>query len=220
MVSWFTQFGRPALDASLIFRNLIDCTRAGLSILRPMYSFTTRRRQSGFTIVELMATIAIGTILMAIGVPSYRSITTSSRMSTEVNLLLGDIQYARSEALKEGQTVTACVSTDGASCTDGLLWHTGWIVFSDPNGNKTVDGGDTVLRVQRGFSGTDTFQGPTGLTAVTYNRSGFALNLPSASVLLTLHDKVSNPFFTRCLSIKVAGMAATQTNKTDPTTCT
>jgi type IV fimbrial biogenesis protein FimT len=187
-----------------------------------MYSPPTSRTQElGFTIVELMAVIAIATILVAIGVPSYRSVTSSSRMSTEVNSLLGDLQFARSEALKEGRTVTTCISSDGATCTGGALWHSGWIVFSDPNNNATVDGaGDTVLRVQRGFSGGDTFQEPSGLTAVTFNRAGFALNLPNAGVLLTLHDRVSNPVYTRCLSIAMAGMAATQTNITAPGTCT
>jgi type IV fimbrial biogenesis protein FimT len=181
---------------------------------------TSRRHEPGFTIVELMAVIAIATILVAIGVPSFRSITSSSRMSTEVNGLLADIQFARSEALKEGRSVTACISTDSATCTGGAQWQGGWIVFSDPNANATVDTGDTVLRVQKRFSGTDAFQEPNGLNAVTFNRSGFALNLPNAGVLLTLHDRVSNSAYTRCLSIALAGMAATQTHTSAPGTCT
>ncbi len=185
-----------------------------------MYATTSRTQERGFTIVELMAVIAIATILVAIGVPSYRSVTSSSRMSTEVNALLGDIQFARSEALKEGRTVTTCISTDGASCTGGALWHGGWIVFSDSNNNTTVDVGETVLRVQKGFSGTDTFQEPNGLTAVRFNRAGFALSLPNAGVLLTLHDRVSNPAYTRCLSVTLAGMVVTQTHTTAPATCT
>ena len=119
------------------------------------------KRQSGFTITELMVVVAIVAILMAIGVPSYRYITNSYRMSAEVNGLLGDLQYARSEAIKEGQTVTACVSTNGTACDGGanINWASGWIVFSDPNGNAAVDAGDTVLRVQAAFTGRipDTF---------------------------------------------------------------
>src|SRR5437868_13985388 len=53
--------------------------------------------RSGFTLTELMAVIAIAAILMAIGVPSYRYVGASYRMSSEVNGLLGDLQFARSE---------------------------------------------------------------------------------------------------------------------------
>src|SRR5438874_1331083 len=92
--------------------------------------------------------------------PSYRYITNAYRMSAEVNGLLGDLQYARSEAIKEGQTVTTCVSTNGATCARGtnVNWGTGWIVFSDPNVNATPGAGG-VLRVQGAFAGSvpDTF---------------------------------------------------------------
>jgi type IV fimbrial biogenesis protein FimT len=67
------------------------------------------RREAGFTLTELMAVAAIVAILLGIGVPSYKYITNSSRMSSEVNNLLGDLMYARGEALKEGQYVTVCV---------------------------------------------------------------------------------------------------------------
>ena len=74
-------------------------------------------RQTGFTVTELMVVVAIVAILLGVGVPSYRYITNAYRMSAEVNGLLGDLQYARSEAIKEGQTVTTCVSKDGIACT-------------------------------------------------------------------------------------------------------
>ena len=78
-----------------------------------------KNRQKGFTLTELIVVSAIVAILLGIAIPSYRYISTSYRMSAEVNGLLGDLQFARSEALKEGNGVTACVSNDGASCTGG-----------------------------------------------------------------------------------------------------
>jgi type IV fimbrial biogenesis protein FimT len=174
----------------------------------------------GFTLTELLAVISIAAVLMAIGAPSYRSITTSSRVSTEINALLVDLQFARSEALKEGLPATACISSDGATCTGGSHWQDGWIVFSDANGDATVDGSDVVLRVQRPLSAADTLQANTGLAAIAFNREGFALNLPAAGVLMTLHDATSNSTFTRCLSVTMAGMLATQTHAAAPSSCT
>ena len=60
--------------------------------------------QSGFTLVELLITITIATILMSIGIPSYKYVTTSNRVSGEINALLADMQFARYEAVKEGLT--------------------------------------------------------------------------------------------------------------------
>ncbi|HYA60213.1 MAG TPA: prepilin-type N-terminal cleavage/methylation domain-containing protein, partial [Burkholderiaceae bacterium] len=55
-------------------------------------------RSLGFTIVELLIVVSIGAILVSIAVPSYQWTTTNYRISTEVNGLVGDLQYARSEA--------------------------------------------------------------------------------------------------------------------------
>ena len=71
-----------------------------------------RKRIAGFTLVELVTVMTIVAVLMALGVPSYQYVTNANRISSEVNGLLGDMQYARSEAIKEGQTVTICSSAN------------------------------------------------------------------------------------------------------------
>lgn len=180
----------------------------------------SKKDSTGFTLVEALSVIAILAVIMAIGVPSYRSVTTSSRVSTEVNTLLGDLQFARSQALKQGQPVTACVSVAGATCSSSTLWQSGWIVFSDPNANGTVDAGETVWRVQRAITSGEEIKEPNGLKALTFNRAGFALNLPNAGVLLAVRDKNKKPTFTRCLSITTAGMMTTQSYASSPSTCT
>src|SRR5271154_4492007 len=110
------------------------------------------RGASGFTLLELMTTLTVAGILLAIGVPSFRYVTWSNRASSEINGLLGDLQLARGEAIREGQTVTVCASTDGASCSNSNSWQTGWIVFSDAIPIGTIEGNDSLLKVQRAFS--------------------------------------------------------------------
>jgi type IV fimbrial biogenesis protein FimT len=167
----------------------------------------------GFTLPELMVVVAIVAILMNIGIPSYRYISNSFRVSSEVNGLLGDLQFARAEAIKEGQTVSVCVSRDGATCDAGsTTWQEGWIVFQDPTNLGTVDPGDTILRVQTRFAGTDTFTADNGVSNVTFNREGFATAagaFPSATV--TLHDQTASATWTRCLYIASTGLMATET---------
>ena len=94
-------------------------------------------------------------ILAAIGVPSFKYVRTSNRISGEINGLLGDMQSARSLALKQGLTVTVCTSSNGTTAPTcntgpaGNVWNTGWIVFLDSNGNQQVDAGEQVIRVRR-----------------------------------------------------------------------
>ena len=168
---------------------------------------TASKSMSGVTLVELMVTVALISILMAIGMPSYKYVTSANRLSAEVNGLLGDMQLARGQAIKEGQTVVVCSSTDGATCAGSTSWQSGWIVFSDVNANGTVDPGETIWRVQNPFNSSDTFTADNNISAVSFNREGFA---PGANaVTITLHDSTSNSKWTRCLKINTVGMLTT-----------
>ncbi len=101
-------------------------------------------------------TIAIAAIVATIGIPSFRYVTNSNRIAGEVNGLLGDLQFARAEAIKEGQNVTVCVSTVGATCDGTSTWQSGWIVYSNPTG-ATAPVATSILRIQTTFTSTDTF---------------------------------------------------------------
>jgi type IV fimbrial biogenesis protein FimT len=176
------------------------------------------KRQTGFTLTELITTMAIVGILIGIGVPSYRYVTTANRMSSEINGLLGDLQFARSEAVREGVPVIVCPTTDGVSCAPATtVWNTGWLVYSDLNGNGAVDAPDEVLRTQTGLSANDTLNA-TAATQFSFNREGFAVGVAAGEVL-TLHDPTNNTTYTRCLDVSLMGMAAVVTHAKDAT-CT
>lgn len=176
------------------------------------------KMQSGMTMIEMMVVMAVVGILLGLGVPSYRYVTNSNRMSAEVNALLGDMQFARSEALREGRTVSVCISSTGTSCSSGstYTWQSGWVVFSDLNNDGVIGANDPVLRVQKPFTSTDDFQDAARtVNQVRFNREGFAMGLPNAGTLLVLHDSSARTAWTRCLSISMVGMTVTQTNTTN-----
>lgn len=154
---------------------------------------------AGFTLIELLITITVAGIILAIAMPSFRYITNSNRIASEVNGLLGDLQFARAEAIKEGQTVTVCLSSDGATCTGGSAWQSGWIVFQQP-GN--------VLRIQKPFTGTDSFGASNNVSKIQFNREGYAIGWANGT-LLTLHDISGTTAWTRCLSVNFSGQATT-----------
>lgn len=160
-------------------------------------------------------TISIAAVLTMIGVPSFRYVTNSNRIAGEVNGLLGDLQFARSEAIKEGQYVTVCQSTDNATCTGLTDWRNGWIVFSNPT-NAPNPAALSILRIQTPFSGTDTFAATNGISVITFNREGYAGGIPTGT-LISLHDSTNTHTWTRCLSVNLNGM--TTTLKYDGATC-
>ena len=184
-----------------------------------MKAQVSRSAARGITLLEMVSVMAIVAILMAIAVPSYQYVTNANRIAAEVNGLLGDMQFARAEAIKEGQTVTVCVSTDGKTCSGANnAWQNGWVVFSDLNNDQKVDAGDTVLRVQSTFTGTDTFIASNNVAAVTFNREGFASNAGiAAGTLITLHAATPRSASTRCLSVTLVGLATVLTY--DGVTC-
>jgi type IV fimbrial biogenesis protein FimT len=168
-----------------------------------------RGRSRGFTLTELVITIGIIGILFAIGVPSYKNVTTGNRLSTEINSLLYDLQYARAEAIKQGTPVTVCASWDGQNCLGWVWWGAGWIAFEDPNGNQVRDPGEALLRVQPRLPGNDWLWPDTWIWAVTFNREGYALGMP-ATTTISLHDPTWNSNMTRCLQISLVGQMQTE----------
>ncbi len=64
-----------------------------------MDGMACKRRSSGFSLTEVAVVMSIVAILLAIGLPSFKYVTASNRVSTEVNGLLGDLQFARSLAV-------------------------------------------------------------------------------------------------------------------------
>jgi type IV fimbrial biogenesis protein FimT len=168
-------------------------------------------RLSGFTLVEILVAVTVVAILLTVGIPSFRYVTNSNRIAAEINGLLGDMQYARSEAIKEGSPVTVCISTNGTSCVaNATTWQSGWIVFADANGNAAVDAGDVVLRVQTTFASTDTFVANNNVGAVTFNREGYANGIANGT-LIKLHDSTNTHNWIRCLSVNLSGMMLSQT---------
>jgi type IV fimbrial biogenesis protein FimT len=169
-----------------------------------------KRTQHGLSMIELVVVMSIVGILMAIGTPSYRYVTTANRISGEINGLLGDFQFARAEAIREGQTVSVCATNDGTTCSGTATWSKGWLVFSDTSTLGSIDGTDQILRVQKALSGGDTLVADAAnYGAITFNREGFAQGMPG-QVYLKLHNSTSVNQFTRCLAITVVGAFSTQ----------
>lgn len=108
-----------------------------------------RSNQTGVTLVELMITLVVLAIILAIAIPSFENTIASSRLAGVTNDLNGSLALARSEAIRRGQRVTVCNSNDGQQCAAAGNWGSGWIVFVDTTraGNTAnVENNEIIIR--------------------------------------------------------------------------
>jgi type IV fimbrial biogenesis protein FimT len=125
------------------------------------------RRFAGFTLLELMTTLSVVGIVLAVGVPSYLTVIRNNRAAANANELVSALTIARSEAVRRGDRVSLCRSSDGASC--GGTWTDGWIVFVDGAANDTAT--PVVSQV------IQTWPAPDGEASVVTRSNGSDVNV-------------------------------------------
>ncbi len=141
--------------------------------------------------LELMITLSIAAILVSVAAPAYQSTMTQSRLTAQANELVTSLYYARSEAVKRGARVTICTSSDGATCTNGSGWQSGWLVFSDGGTAGTIDGTDEVLRVFPALPGSTLGSGGNFSNWLSYQSNGRSQGsggLPNGTFSLCNHN--------------------------------
>ncbi len=138
------------------------------------------RKVSGFTLIELMVTVAVLAILVAIALPSFKNMIRSGRIATTTNEMLASLSFARVEAIKNAHGAGVCASTAGSSC-DGEDWGSGWLIWADSNGNGAFDAGEDVLR----FSAmTPQIQGAEDDLVVSFDGRGRRRSLAAQAIVL------------------------------------
>jgi type IV fimbrial biogenesis protein FimT len=128
------------------------------------------RRDGGFTLIELMITIAAASILMAIAVPSFNQMIISGQLTAQSNEMVSALSLARSEAIKRNASVTLCrvaLATDTTCATAAGNWQN-WIVLA--GGTGTVVRRGTVNT----FNGTLVMRSTLAIDQVVFGPEGLA----------------------------------------------
>ena len=97
-----------------------------------------RWRQNGLSVLELLIVLSCVVIVVLITIPGSNMLLQKYRLKTASSELLSGLELARTEAHMRSSTALMCPSSNGHSCRNDGNWNHGWLVFSDGNGNGTV----------------------------------------------------------------------------------
>ncbi|MFV3332186.1 GspH/FimT family pseudopilin [Pseudomonas sp. NY15437] len=120
----------------------------------------SRRTARGFTLLELMVTVAVLAVLIGIAVPSLGDATLAGKLAASANDLVAGVAMGRSEAIKRNAVTSLCVSSNGTSCGSGG-WEQGWIIISGSTVLQKHSAAPTGFKVTSSVAKVD-FQ-PTGV---------------------------------------------------------
>ncbi len=138
-----------------------------------------RRTLAGFTMIEMLVTLAVVGILAGIAAPSFTSVVASQKVKTSASMLQSSLLAARSEALKHNANVTVAPI--------GGIWTAGWTI-------AVVSTGEILANNNKSTSAT--IAGPA---SITYNNAGrvsgssgvFKFSSPSTSNIVCLRIELS-----------------------------
>ncbi|MDN5940159.1 MAG: GspH/FimT family pseudopilin [Salinisphaera sp.] len=133
--------------------------------------------QAGFTLLELLVAIAISTILLVLGVPSFLHMMAENQRDSYTANFYAALTQARSEAITRNVPVVLCKSSDGALCTASGDYSAGWLVYANLDGSVSgaePDAADTLLDSHQRLGGDFTLTSSDLPVRVIYQPSGRA----------------------------------------------
>ncbi|KGM50983.1 hypothetical protein N792_12990 [Lysobacter concretionis Ko07 = DSM 16239] len=148
-----------------------------------------RQEARGFTLIELMVTLAVMAVLLGIGVPSFQRLQQSTRTTTAFHLLTTSLALARLSAVKSNAPVSVCPSRDGRHCRGDSVWDDGWIVFADPARAKQPASVDAVLHRFDRVGPRLALRSTAGRTLVRFHPSGMAYGSNLSVRLCSTRDR-------------------------------
>lgn len=139
--------------------------------------FAALPSQGGFTLYELLTTVAVVAVLAAVAVPAFQYLTARERQSAAMNTFIAALYTARSEAIKRGKRAVLCPSRNGEACdgagTDGTVWSEGYLLFLDENANREREPEEDIVHVFGKTRGIRILSS-RGRDHVTYQANGLA----------------------------------------------
>ncbi|MBQ0935843.1 GspH/FimT family pseudopilin [Ideonella paludis] len=150
----------------------------------------------GFTLIELMTTIAVMAILTTIALADFVNPLVDMRQNSLAAEFSDTVSLARSEAQRRRQVVVLCPRSVSGGCQAGAAnWNAGWVMFQDTDNDRTVDGDEAVIQVRSNLDNRTTLVATVDLpgTPIAMDPQGATIGLKDDALTFRFSDeKVSN----------------------------
>ncbi|HEX4508872.1 MAG TPA: GspH/FimT family pseudopilin, partial [Burkholderiaceae bacterium] len=139
---------------------------------------STPSRGRGFTLVELLVTVAVAAIMLALAAPMLRDFVSSRAVASQADDLVAALRFARGEAMKRSNPVSVCrldsAAAEACSTSTGKWQY--WMVFVERGNRGVYDPTNVLLRVENaGSSAVDYTKTQDISTYVSFQSTGIAL---------------------------------------------
>ncbi len=154
-------------------------------------------QSKGFTLLELMISVAIVGILLTAVVPNARGILIRNRIVSEVNYLSSLVQFTRHTAIDEQAVTVMCPSDDFNACTND--WTLPKMIFVDEDNNGARSNDEELLVGSESSHQTHIVRGPNNPIRFSGNGS-----VATPATLLFCHNELESEF-ARAIIISLQG---------------
>jgi len=174
--------------------------------------------KSGFSLIELVVTLAIAGILLGVGLPSFKDFLAASKMAETNNALVHSIQLARSTSVERLEPTGVCVSDapmiDDAVCSIGSNYNNGWLVYVDSDGDGFRGIAEDILERVDAPGAAFTFAPSTMFeNQIYFNDSGASVTVAGVPISGTIGIDYADGIQKRQISVSANGRVATETQK-------
>lgn len=171
------------------------------------------RRPGGFTLLELIATMAVGIVLVSFAIPSMTQFMRSNRVVA--------VADSFNSAVSKARTIAAATNSYVTVAPIGGDWQKGWQVFNEqasPDGSFGV--GDTLIAEYEKLP-TDviitTATNPQGLAYISFSPAGYSQNKDKAQMAMTTGFAIGTS--KRVVEVSLLGRARVCNPDLDTKTC-
>lgn len=177
---------------------------------------------AGFSLVELVITLTIAGILLALAVPAMQTFILDQRLTTQANDFIADLNLARSEAVRRAASVTVCKqggTVTSPSCSTSAAWSAGRVVYVDTDSDSTLDSGETVLRVRESLDGTSNTLNaiPSSTNSIVFAGTGLTTLSSGTEIAMRLCDSRGA---SKAVTVWINSTGRTRIDRTTVSSCT
>jgi type IV fimbrial biogenesis protein FimT len=130
------------------------------------------KNHSGFTLIEVLISLAILLTVTSLGVPNFIDLTIKLRVDKEISLLYRLLLATRNSAINSGQTITLCPLNSNNQCSAD--WTLPLYVFTDKNDNKQFEpqANEKIITMKAAINRQDKLQYGKSRIGLSYAPTG------------------------------------------------